>query len=135
MTKRLSASLAAIACALACANPIGGSAADVARRGTWGATGVMLQVTDRGGTIEYDCGHGTLDQPLALDRSGHFSVTGRHFREGGPTRADDPGQPARYDGTVNGDTMALTVTLTDGGTTLGSFSLEYGRSPILRKCL
>jgi hypothetical protein len=135
MTKGLSAAVAALVSALACANPIGGSPADAVKSGMWGATGVILQVTEKGGTIEYDCGHGTLDQPLALDRAGKFSVTGRHIREGGPTRGDDQGQPARYDGVVNGDEMALTVTLSDSNTRLGTFSLVYGRSPILRKCL
>jgi hypothetical protein len=135
MAKRLSVSIAVLVAALACENPVGGSPADTAKNGTWGATGVILEVTAKGGTIEYDCGRGTLDQPLTLDRAGKFSVTGRHFREGGPTRSDDTGQPARYDGIVSGGEMALTVTLTDAKTTLGTFSLEYGRSPILRKCL
>src|SRR5215831_6567245 len=116
--------LAAVACASAAVGPTG----DAARNGTWGATGVVLEVTSSGAKIEYDCGRGTLDQPLTLDRNGKFSVTGRHFREGGPARRDDPGQPARYDGIVSGDEMALTVTLTDARTTLGTFSLAFGRS-------
>ena len=135
MVKLLSAAIALLVAALACANPAGGSSADAVRSGKWGTTGVVLDVTAKGGTIEYDCGRGTLDQPLTLDRGGRFSVTGRHYREGGPSRDDDTGQPARYDGIAKGDEMALTITLTDAKTTLGTFSLKYGYAPILRKCL
>jgi len=123
--------LAAVACASAAVGPTG----DAVRNGTWGATGVVLEVTSTGAKIEYDCGRGTLDQPLTLDRNGKFSVTGQHFREGGPARSDDTGQPARYDGVVNGDEMTLTVTLTDAKTTFGTYSLAFGHAPMLRKCL
>ncbi|HMD37576.1 MAG TPA: hypothetical protein VKH42_21520 [Vicinamibacterales bacterium] len=132
---KLTAAIVALMAALACANAATAPTADAAKSGEWGATGVSLEVTAKGGTIEYDCGHGTLDQPLTVDRSGRFTVTGRHFREGGPSRDDDTGQPARYDGIVSGDAMALTVTLTDAKTTLGTFSLAYGHSPVLHKCL
>jgi hypothetical protein len=74
--------------------------------GTWGGEHVKLIVTDVTATIEFDCAHGTLDRPLALDGSGHFDVGGSFVREhGGPNRVDeDPDQqasPARYAGIVN----------------------------------
>lgn len=143
MVKRMSTSLAALlsaiavtgALAVACENPTAGTSAATVKAGVWGATGVKLHVTASGGKIEYDCGRGTLDQALTMDRDGRFSVTGRHFVEGGPVRLDDPGQPARYDGIVKGNDMSLNVALTDAKRTLGPFALEFGREPVLRKCL
>ncbi|HEV8599108.1 MAG TPA: hypothetical protein VGQ69_07080 [Gemmatimonadales bacterium] len=44
-------------------------------------------------------------------------------------------RPARYDGRVRGDTMTLTVTLTDPNEVLGTCTLVYGRSPYVFKCL
>jgi hypothetical protein len=104
------------------------------KTGVWGATGIKLEVTESGGTVEYDCGHDTIDRPLAMDNRGRFSAMGLHYREGGPTRNDEQGEPARYGGTVNGDTMSLSATLPRSGTTLGPFSLTFGKVPVLRKC-
>ena len=85
--------------------------------------------------IEYDCGRGTIEQKLVLDRNNKFDVPGRHFREGGPTRLDDDGEAARYQATVRSDTMTLTVTLSQSQETLGPFTLTFGRQVILKKCL
>ena len=104
----------------------------------WGGERIQLNVTTRGGTTEYDCGHGTIDQPIDLDRDGRFSVTGTHvFEHGGPVREDEPPDrhPARYDGRVNGDAMTLTVTLTDNKQDVGTFALRRDIAPRLHKCL
>ena len=104
--------------------------------GVWGGEHVRLQVTDDGATIEYDCAHGTLAQPLALDAQGRFSVAGTHTREGGPIRvnAAPAGQPARYTGSVQGRTMTLTATLTDKEQPVGTFTLTQGSEGRLWKC-
>jgi hypothetical protein len=120
----------------ACSNPI--AAGDRVQAGRWGGQHVALDVADAGGRIEYDCAHGTLDEPLELDRRGRFDVAGTHVRErGGPQREGEvlPSHPARYSGRVEGRTMTLTVTLTDTGDTLGPFTLTFGATPRLTKCL
>ena len=131
-----------LACALsagaglgaACASaPATADAASV-KNGIWGAEGVSLTVTSDGGAIEYDCGHGTIDKVMALDGAGKFDVTGAHFSEGGPTRQGDSGAPARYRGTVTGDRLSLTVTVTSSDTTLGQFTLTFGQQAVLTKC-
>jgi hypothetical protein len=131
---------AAVSClmlaALACSNPI--SPGDRVAAGTWGGQHVALAVTADGGRIEYDCAHGALDEPLALDGSGRFDVTGTHTPErGGPVREDDKpvSRPARYAGRVDGRRMTLTVTLTDTGELLGTFALTQGVAGRLTKCL
>ena len=106
--------------------------------GAWGGVHVSLLLTETGGTLEYDCAHGTIDQPFVIDSSGRFQLAGTHTREhGGPIRKDEKPDthPARYNGAVDGDTMTLTVTLTDSNEVLGAFTLTRGRMARLVKCL
>jgi hypothetical protein len=122
--------------ALACSTPI--SPGDRVGAGTWGGEHVALDVTTNGGRIEYDCAHGDLGEPLELDQSGRFDVTGTHTREhGGPVREDEKSEsrPARYAGRVDGRRMTLTVTLMDTGEILGTFALTQGVAGRLTKCL
>lgn len=104
----------------------------------WGGDHIRLDVTETGGALEYDCGNGTIDQPMLLDRAGRFDVTGVHVRgQGGPIRGDEvpDRRPARYTGSTDGRRMALTVTLTDENQRLGTFSLTSGVPARLVKCL
>jgi hypothetical protein len=106
--------------------------------GVWGGTGIRLDVTERGAAIEYDCAHGTIDEPLVVDRAGRISAQGTHVREhGGPIREDEPADrhPARYSGQLDRDTLQLTVTLTDTRQELGSFKVTRGSPGRLLKCL
>jgi hypothetical protein len=130
-------------CALAAAaatlgsGPSGGDAKRIAA-GTWGATGIAMEVTESGAGIEYDCAHGTIDQPLLLDADGRFNVKGHHFPEhAGPIRDGEGagGQPVRYTGQVTGDTMTLAVTPEGGDTAISSHTLVRGKTGRIRKCL
>ncbi len=106
--------------------------------GTWGGNHIRVQVTDDGARIEYDCAHGTIDQPMKLDGNARFDVTGVHVRErGGPVRRGErpDSHPARYTGHVQDRTMTLTVTLTDTGQKIGTFTLAYEAEPRIFKCL
>lgn len=129
---RLSPLLLVVACA---ANPGAASRLDRVPKGEWGGEHVRLTVEDAGGTIEFDCAHGSLDEPLVLDRSGHFDVKGRLVSEGGPVRKDDVenARPARYRGESDGQQMSLEVTL-EGGENAGTFSLARGGRARLFKC-
>jgi hypothetical protein len=121
--------------AVACSNPI--SPGDRVA-GTWGGEHVALEVTADGGRVEYDCAHGGFDDPLALDQRKRFDVTGTHTPEhGGPVWEGEMSEsrPARYAGRVDGGRMTLTVTLTDTGEILGTFSLTQGAAGRLTKCL
>jgi hypothetical protein len=122
--------------AVACSSPV--TASDHVAAGVWGGEHVALEVSADGGRIEYDCAHGNLGEPLALDRSGRFDVNGTHTPEhGGPMREDEKAEsrPARYAGRVDGGRMTLTVTLTDTGESLGTFALTQGVAGRLLKCL
>jgi hypothetical protein len=125
--------LFAVACA---SNPGDASRLERVPKGEWGGQHVRLTVEDAGGTIEFDCAHGSLDEPLLLDGSGRFDVKGRLVAEGGPVRKDEPetARPARYRGESDGQHLSLQVTL-EGGEDAGTFSLAKGSPPRLFKCL
>ena len=119
----------------ACAAGIG-VAPGVPLTGAWGGRSVSLALTQAGGTVEYDCAHGTISAPLVPDDDGAVRATGVHVREhGGPVRDGEPvdSSPALYVGSVRGGVLTLRVIV--GADTLGPFVAERGASPQLFKCL
>jgi hypothetical protein len=115
----------------------GSSVTGPVRPGDWGGEHIGLAVAPSGATVEYDCARGTIDEPLVAVE-GRFTAVGTHIREhGGPVREDEIPEthPARYEGRIDGETMALEVTLTDSGEKLGLFTLVRGQSPRVFKCL
>ena len=113
-------------------------APDAVARGQWGGQHVTMEVTASGATLEFDCAHGRIDEPIALDTSGRFDVRGTYAQErGGPVREteDDRTRPVRFTGRVTGKTMSLTIAPMGGGDSLGTFALEQGKSGVIRKCL
>jgi hypothetical protein len=118
------------------------------KAGKWG--GARASLVARAGyvLIEFDCAHGRIEGPLALDAAGRFDVGGTYVRErGGPARvgADEPDSAAphgeseetlraRYTGVVEGRSMTLTVRLVESGAEVGTFSLRLGEPPTLTKC-
>jgi hypothetical protein len=106
--------------------------------GAWGGVHLGLVATGTGAELEYDCATGRIGTAVRPDGSGRFSVGGFHFPgHGGPIRTDEEQvqRPARYDGTVRGDRMTITVTLTDTSETIGTFTLVRGATPHVFKCL
>jgi hypothetical protein len=105
--------------------------------GTWGGDHALLEITPTSASIEFDCAHGTLSVPLTLNR-GAFDVTGDYVQEhGGPIRTDEilDRQPARYTGTVRGNTMTILVRLTATDQDRGTYTLVRGASGRVFKCL
>jgi hypothetical protein len=103
---------------------------------TWGGTHIGLVITVSGGTVEYDCAEGEILEPIRIT-NGRFNVLGVHYMGvGGPIGVDrvHP-RPARYEGTVDGDKMTMTVTLTDTREQVGRFDLVRGENPRVLKCL
>jgi len=103
---------------------------------TWGGTHIGLVITVSGATVEYDCAEGEILEPIRLT-GGRFNVLGLHYiGMGGPIGVDrvHP-RPARFEGRVDGDTMNLTVTLTDTKEQVGTFTLARGATPHVFKCL
>ena len=103
---------------------------------TWGGTHIGLVITVTGGTVEYDCAEGEILEPIRVT-NGKFNVLGLHYMGmGGPIGVDKVNpRPARYEGTVKGDAMTMTVTLTDTKEQVGTFNLVRGENPHVVKCL
>ena len=121
---------------------LAGSAASRPRKvrlstGQWGGQHIRIDVGARSATIEYDCASGTIDGPLAIDSKGRFTWHGAHHQERpGPTRENDQGsnRPAIYSGFIKGDTMTLTVKLSDTDEVLESYRLKRGAFGRVFKC-
>jgi hypothetical protein len=123
------------AIAAGCAAGIG-VAPGVPLTGAWGGRGISLSLTETGGTVEYDCAHGTISSPLVPDDAGTVRATGVHVREhGGPVRDGEPvdSSPAIFVGRVQGAALNLRVIV--GTDTLGGFLAGQGATPQLFKCL
>jgi hypothetical protein len=105
--------------------------------GVWGGDHVRFEVTDAGASIEHDCAHAEIAQPITLDGEGNFDAKAEYVVErGGPIRRDAPPatRPARYAGRVSGDTLTVTVTLTDTNEDAGTYKLTRGSQGRVMKC-
>ena len=120
--------------AAACA----GSATEPDATDEWGAPHLAMVLTEDGGTLEYDCAHGTIDAGWTVSAEGLLTGTGQHFQErGGPIAEDEvlEPRPASYEGLLRGDDLRLTITLTDSAQVLGTFDLRRGETGPVFKCL
>jgi hypothetical protein len=116
-----------LACATATSTPI----TEVV--GTWGGDNVGLVVSGTDVHIHIGCTLGDAVGPVHPDASGRFEATGTYNVDAYPV---DRGimHPARFSGQVTGQTMTLTVSLTDTGRVLGPVTLVYGKEPKMGPC-
>jgi hypothetical protein len=104
--------------------------------GQWGGPEANLTLASTGGSVEYACAEGTIDPSWTVGPGGQWRATGQHFTGGGPVPPSGrPPHPATYSGTLSGDTLTFTVTLTDLAQVLGPFTVTRGRSTVLNVCL
>jgi hypothetical protein len=121
--------------AIGCAARVGSPGDNRVITGEWGGLHAGLTLSDSGGSIQYDCAHGTISGRLKLS-DGTFSVAGFHFREHpGPVRIGEPTDSvsAVYYGQVRGDQMTLRVIA--NADTLGPFSIRRGAAATIMRCL
>jgi len=107
------------------------------QNGTWGGSHIGLEIGDGHSTLEFDCAHGTIDQPFRTDSAGAFDLSGKYVKESaGPARQDARVEEyaAHYTGRIEGKEMTLTVRLIDGNETVGRFRLTRGALPQVAKC-
>jgi hypothetical protein len=105
--------------------------------GTWGGEHVAFESHNGGATLEFDCAHGAILDAIKPDAQGEFTVRGTFTAEhGGPIRRDNPPRdvPAMYKGTIAGDVMHLTITLSDGSKAMEELTLTRGQDGVVRKC-
>lgn len=128
--------------ARACKKPVAKAAVKTIVPGMWGGPHIAMRITAGGAEVEFDCAHGTIEQPITLDSNDRFDVPGTFVTEGGPVSVPvDPGESsstqkvitARYQGRVEGKKLILTVVM-DSGKTSSLFSLTHASPPGLTKC-
>jgi hypothetical protein len=105
--------------------------------GLWGGPHVWMEVRQDGAALEFDCAHGTIDEPPVADSSGRFDWKGTYVREhGGPVSPEiEVARPARYRGEIDGETLHLITVLADSGEELGNYMLRQGVRSRLAKCV
>ena len=106
--------------------------------GEWGGEHIALAVSAGGATLEYDCAHGTIDEPIVPNDDGDFNVQGTDVREvGGPAQGGVTPDVlmAGYRGTTDGRRMTLTVSLPDLGEVVGTFELTLGETAQIFRCV
>ncbi|HWA58705.1 MAG TPA: hypothetical protein VG692_15705 [Gemmatimonadales bacterium] len=104
--------------------------------GQWGGQVASLQLSSSGGSLQYQCGAGTINPGWILTNRGTFTATGEHFFGGGPLPPAGHGaHPARYAGHLTGARLVFTVTLTDLDQVLGPFEVVRGGPPVADMCL
>ena len=102
--------------------------------GAWGGQNIGVRVTDTEIEIEGSCFSGLVPQALATDQQGNFNLAGSYTPLVGPVRQGHQGIPAQFTGTVNGNTMTLTITV--NSQTVGPFTLGFGEvKTILHPCV
>jgi hypothetical protein len=104
--------------------------------GEWGGDHIALTFNEGSATLQFDCAGGSMDIPVVPDASGRFEVAGLFWRLMPVVRQDiaPAKRPARWKGETDGKIMKLTGTIVEDGTDLGTFELERGRPPRLRRC-
>ena len=121
-----------------CAGTAGANAAGATiPAGKWGGEHAVLEVSDRGASIQLDCAHGSISAAIVLDAEGRFDVAGDFAKEhGGPIRKGETESrlSARYHGRVKSRTMTLTIDVAGEGEALGPFALERGSEGHLVRC-
>jgi hypothetical protein len=103
----------------------------------WGGRDISMEVTPQGATLEFDCAHGNVLEPIKANAKGKFAARGTYTPEhGGPIRRDNPPRdlPATYKGSIAGDTMRLQVVLVDKDQQPEPFTLTRGKAGRLMKC-
>jgi hypothetical protein len=99
-----------------------------------------MTVGPQGATVELDCAHGAISEPIVVGKNGRFRASGTYSPEhGGPTREGEEAsaRPAVYTGRVEGETLSLEIAYESGESveSVGTFELAHGRASRLTKCL
>lgn len=103
--------------------------------GQWGSREASLVLKQSGGTMAYQCGHGSIAPSWTVEPDGSFEGVGQHYFGGGPVpEGGRQPHPASYSGTVIGDRFTLNVTLTDLSQALGPFNLVRNGSEVTELC-
>jgi hypothetical protein len=101
--------------------------------GTWGGDNAGLIVTDSLAHVHIGCTLGDASAPILPSPDGRFEAEGTYNIDAYPV---DRGitHPARFIGQIAGQTMTLSVELTDTAVRLGPVRLTRGKEPQMGPC-
>ncbi len=118
---------AVLACSAATSTPI------TQVVGTWGGDNAGLIVSNTDVHVHIGCTLGDAVGPISPGAGGQFEASGTYNVDAFPL---DRGiiHPARFTGQIVGQTMTLTVTLTDNARVIGPVTLTYGKEPKMGPC-
>ena len=124
-----------LAAASACSDGSTAPADISAKLGRWGSAQAILTTTDTSATLEIVSGgcvgsYGEIDQRIPI---GVFTLPGTFTQLMGVY----PGMvvyPAQFSGSATGDTVVVTITVSNGQT-LGPYTVIYGRAETRGRCL
>jgi hypothetical protein len=101
--------------------------------GTWGGDDAGLIVTDTDVHVHIGCTLGDALGPIRPDAYGRFEASGTYNVDAFPINRGIT-HPARFTGQITGQTMTLTVALTDTARVLGPVTLTFGKEPKMGPC-
>jgi hypothetical protein len=105
--------------------------------GTWGGDSAGMIVGDSTVHVHVGCTSGNVPGRIVVDASHRFDVAGSYHLRMHPI-VIGPAMPARYTGQLTGETVALTITVTDTvdkkTVVLGPVSVTLGRAPRQMPC-
>jgi hypothetical protein len=105
--------------------------------GTWGGENAGLIADDTSAHVHIACTFGNVAQGIDPGVGGRFDVPGAYVLRAYPVYVG-PSLPARFQGSVSGRTLTLTVvvqdTTADTTVTLGPVKLQLGREPRMGPC-
>jgi len=105
--------------------------------GTWGGENAGLIADDTSAHVHIACTFGNVAQAIEPGPGGRFDVPGAYVLRAYPVYVG-PSLPARFQGTVLGKVLTLSVvvqdTVADTTVTLGPVQLQLGREPQMGPC-
>ena len=118
---------------VACSSSVSTPAGNLTIQGTWGGDNAGLIVNLSDVHVHIGCTLGDAVGPVTTDLNGHFEATGTYNVDAYPVNRGIE-HPAKFSGDVLGNTMTLTVSLTDTAAVLGPVKLTYGKQPQMGPC-
>ena len=101
--------------------------------GTWGGDNAGMIVSANDIHVHIGCTLGDAKAPIQTDANGQFQVEGTYNVDAYPVNRGIT-HPAVFSGRITGQTMVLTVTLSDITRVLGPVTLIYGKEPKMGPC-
>src|SRR4051812_5006243 len=124
MTRAAIAAVIGMSGVLACSAATSSPPADLV--GTWGGDNAGMIVSANDIHVHIGCTLGDAKTPIQTDANGQFHIEATYNVDAYPVNRGIT-HPAVFSGRIVGQTMVLTVTLSDNTRVLGPVTLIYGK--------